>query len=194
MKDLRILFFWLLAFEALAHYVASKSPVNGPRIAVAGCYLMWSGFLLAVSFTEAWVKFTSKLVERQVGLDIGRRVFDALNSLEIAACVTALTILVRHEPYEDSLYALPIVLTIILLLQVLYLTPKLDLRAIHIACDELSKKKHASKKEEEVYKEYKALTTLRPIPSSKLHHLYVLLEVVKVGLLWKASERVLFPA
>lgn len=48
---------------------------------------VWLGMVLAISFVEAPLKFRAPGVSLQVGLGIGRLVFRALNSCEVALAV-----------------------------------------------------------------------------------------------------------
>ena len=125
------------------------------------------------------------MLERHVALDVGRIIFDGLNSLEFALNLTILTLLFRNEALVERIWALPVITSMILLLQVFYLTPVLEIRAFHIACEELANKKHARKAEENAYKAMKARITLSPMPSKRLHDLYIICEFIKVGLLMK---------
>jgi hypothetical protein len=59
-----------------------------PHEAMIGCGLLWLGFVLAISFTEAWVKFKAPFLPRHYGLDVGRTVFPVLNAIETAFCGT----------------------------------------------------------------------------------------------------------
>lgn len=43
---------------------------------------LWLGFLLAISFMEAWLKFRAPGVTVSIGLGIGKLVFGALNKVE----------------------------------------------------------------------------------------------------------------
>ena len=43
---------------------------------------LWLGFLLAISFMEAWLKFQAPGVTLPIGLGIGKLVFGALNKVE----------------------------------------------------------------------------------------------------------------
>jgi len=40
------------------------------------------GFVLSISFMEAWLKFQAEGVTQAIGLSIGRLVFGALNKVE----------------------------------------------------------------------------------------------------------------
>ncbi|RYG21549.1 MAG: hypothetical protein EOO07_02375, partial [Chitinophagaceae bacterium] len=57
-----------------------KSNVAQP-IAVI-CTFTWIGFVCAISFLEAWLKFRAPGVTLPIGLGIGRLVFAALNKVE----------------------------------------------------------------------------------------------------------------
>lgn len=56
---------------------------TGTAIAVALTFV-WIGMVLAISFLEAPLKFRAPNVTLQIGLGIGRLVFRALNTVEVA--------------------------------------------------------------------------------------------------------------
>lgn len=43
---------------------------------------LWIGFVCAISFMEAWLKFQAPGITVPLGLGIGRLVFNALNTVE----------------------------------------------------------------------------------------------------------------
>jgi hypothetical protein len=47
---------------------------------------IWIGFVCAISFMEAWLKFTAPGITIPLGLGIGRVVFHALNKVEWVLC------------------------------------------------------------------------------------------------------------
>jgi len=189
MKDIRLFGFWLLAFETMGHYcVYRTSSAEGLRLALVGGSFIWVGLLIGISFTESWVKFKSTILERQVALDVGKLVFDALNTLELAIAISMLTLLHRFQPFQEKLWGIPLLMAFILGFQAFYLTPRLELRALFIVAEELSKKKHATRADEKTFKAYKVATTLKKMPPTWMHHLYVILEVLKIGLLLKYTE------
>ena len=47
-----------------------------------GIAFIWAGFVCAISFMEAWLKFRAPGVTLPVGLSIGRLIFSALNKVE----------------------------------------------------------------------------------------------------------------
>jgi hypothetical protein len=65
----------------------------GPAIAVAVTFV-WLGMVLAISFLEAPLKFRAPDVTLQIGLGIGRLVFRALNTVEVAFALVIVAIVV----------------------------------------------------------------------------------------------------
>ena len=60
---------------------AQKQAVEKYPYALPAVFL-WLGFLLAISFMEAWLKFRAPGVSIAIGLGIGKLVFGALNKVE----------------------------------------------------------------------------------------------------------------
>ncbi len=56
---------------------------------------IWFGFVSAISFMEAPVKFTAPSLTLAVGLDVGRHVFAVLNKVEIGFTLVSLWLLVQ---------------------------------------------------------------------------------------------------
>lgn len=120
------------------------------------CTFLWIGFVCAISFMEAWLKFRAPGITLPLGLGIGRLVFAALNKVE---WVFALVIVVNMIwnisdifKWQNLLFAIPLIL---LLLQTFWLLPALDARAeMHIQG--------------------------QLVPPSNLHFYYVGMEVIKV--------------
>lgn len=92
---------------------------------------IWFGFVSAISFMEAPVKFTAPSLSLAVGLDVGRHVFAALNKAEIVFALTSLLLLFVAKP-SSKVIALFSSIGLILLLQTLWLLPALDARALVI--------------------------------------------------------------
>lgn len=122
-------------------------------IALIGTFT-WVGFVCAISFLEAWIKFRAPGVTLPIGLGIGRLVFGALNQVELLLAAAIMVDLLRARPaFAQWLWiGLPAAL---LLLQTFWLLPALDARA------------------EEVIQN-------GPAPPSQLHFVYVAFEVVKI--------------
>src|SRR5690606_34680200 len=105
------------------------------------CVFIWIGFVCAISFMEAWLKFRAPGVSISSGLEIGRLVFNALNKVEwVLATVIMVSLLVweRTSFQAPALWwLLPALL--ILLVQTAWLLPRLDERAIrYIQGEELA--------------------------------------------------------
>lgn len=128
-------------------------------VALASVFL-WLGFVGAISFMEAWLKFRAPGVTLSLGLGIGRLVFDALNKVEWIFAFAVLANLVYAKAVvfklKNIFYLIPLFL---LISQTIWLLPALDARAeLHIQEQELA--------------------------SSNLHFYYVGMEILKVGCLF----------
>ncbi len=128
-------------------------------VALASVFL-WIGFVGAISFMEAWLKFRAPGVTIPMGLGIGRLVFNALNKVEwvLAIAILANLIFAKNGVFslKNTLYFIPL---LILVLQTFWLLPSLDARAeLHIQGRELV--------------------------ASNLHFYYVGMEIVKVACLF----------
>ena len=128
--------------------------VQDPVILV--CVFLWVGFVCAISFMEAWLKFRAPGVTLRIGLNVGRVVFKALNKMEwLFAILIALRLFFYNESIfriVNMLYFLPFAF---LIFQTFLILPVLDARA-------------------EAYLKWKVQQP------SKFHLYYVVLEIVKV--------------
>lgn len=127
----------------------------------------WLGMVLAVSFVETPLRFTSPGITVALGVGIGRRVFRALNIAE--ALLAALLVVVAIAGWRrDETVAIWILvaLCIVLLAQAGVLRPLMDRRVTGDA----------------------AAPTR---PSTSLHPLYVALECVKIVLLLALAGAIL---
>lgn len=104
--------------------VTQKYPVAIPAI------FIWIGFLGAISFMEAWLKFRAPGITVELGLGIGKLVFNGLNKVE---WVMAIAILANLRYIKASVFSkknwLILVPICCLLLQTFWLLPALDMRA-----------------------------------------------------------------
>jgi hypothetical protein len=120
---------------------------------------LWIGFVCAISFMEAWLKFRAPGITLPLGLGIGRLVFDALNKVEwvfaLAILVSGFMVKEKALSIRNIAFAIPFGLLII---QTIWTLPALDARA-------------------ELY------ITDQPVPPSNLHFYYVAMEVIKVTFL-----------
>jgi len=107
---------------------ATKYPV-----AIAAVFL-WIGFVSAISFMEAWLKFQAPGITLPLGLGIGRLVFHALNKVELTLSIIIVASMlfsgIKGFKWKYLFFAIPF---LILVLQSLWLLPQLDARAeMHI--------------------------------------------------------------
>jgi hypothetical protein len=127
----------------------------------------WLGMVLAISFVETPLRFTSPGITVALGVGIGRRVFRALNIAE--ALLAALLVVVASSSWRrDETVAISVLvaLCIVLLVQAGVLRPLMDRR---VTGD----------------------TAVPTRPSTSLHPHYVALECVKIVLLLALAGAVL---
>jgi hypothetical protein len=120
---------------------------------------IWIGFVSAISFMEAWIKFRPKCVTLPIGLSIGQVVFSALNKTEwiFALSLVVLLSILKKNIFKKQFAYLAIAI-FILCLQTFIFIPILDQRIEII------------------------LSENQPQPSF-VHLFYVVSEVVKVLML-----------
>ncbi|MGV0643135.1 hypothetical protein ABQE44_06970 [Mycolicibacterium sp. XJ2546] len=118
---------------------------------------LWLGMVLAISFIEAPLKFGAPGVTLPIGLGIGRRVFKALNGVEIVLAVVLLAATLIAKP-STAVLILVLVAAAVLAVQVVVVRPPLTKRSNRVLAGET-------------------------LPRSNMHYVYVGLELVKVGAL-----------
>lgn len=97
---------------------------------ISALIFIWIGFIGAISFMEAWLKFQAEGVTQKIGLSIGSLVFNALNKVEIVISVTILLVLLSIRNIFATKYLKKLLLPFsILVFQSIYLLPALDERA-----------------------------------------------------------------
>ena len=126
---------------------------TGSAIAVAVTFI-WLGMVLAISFLEAPLKFRAPNVTLQIGLGIGRLVFRALNTVEVAFALVILAI-VAAGPTPARIAAAFYVAVAALAIQLIAVRPRLTRRSDQVLAG-------------------------LDAPRSRGHYAYVGLEVVKV--------------
>lgn len=132
--------------------------LNKP-ISIASVYL-WIGFICAISFMEAWLKFKAPGVDMATGLGIGRLVFSALNLVEWFFTISIFISLFLSKSNFIVLENLPFYLAVfVLLIQTVWVLPALDARA----------QQYINGKE---------------VTHSYYHFYYVVMEILKVGSLF----------
>jgi len=99
-------------------------------VMVIVCFI-WAGFMAAISFMESWLKFKAEGVERVAALRIGRLIFKTLNRIEWIFLVILWGGYILAKPDVLPMEALScFLLSIILLVQTVWLLPVLDKRAV----------------------------------------------------------------
>ncbi len=117
---------------------------------------IWIGFLGAISFMEAWLKFQAPGITIPLGLGIGRLVFFGLNKVEILlSFVIIMNLLFGQYNFKSRDFYFILLPIIILILQTIWLLPSLDARA-------------------------ELILEGQSIPKSNLHFYYVGMEVIKL--------------
>lgn len=94
------------------------------------CVFLWIGFVGAISFMEAWLKFRAPGVTMPIGLGIGKLVFNALNKMEwVFAIVIVACFLLANQPIHALTIAWYGIAVLLLVAQTFWLLPALDARA-----------------------------------------------------------------
>ena len=101
------------------------SAAHGIAVAVI---FMWLGMVVAISFIEAPLKFRAPGVSLQVGLGIGRLVFRALNTAEVALAMPLLIAIAADPPSSAATVAVGVVVAA-LATQLLTVRPALSRRS-----------------------------------------------------------------
>jgi hypothetical protein len=112
------------ATERIQNKVAYPIAVN---VAIAAT-LLWIGFVGAISFMEAWLKFTAPGVTLVIGLSIGKIVFAALNRVEIVLSTITLVAIISGNAFHIRRESFFLVAVAILLLQTFWVLPVLTER------------------------------------------------------------------
>jgi hypothetical protein len=126
---------------------------TGTAIAIALTFV-WLGMVLAISFLEAPLKFRAPNVTLQIGLGIGRLVFRALNTVEVAFALVIGAIVVAGPTRAGIAVAIAVAVAA-LAIQLIAVRPALTRRADRVLAGSEG-------------------------PRSRAHYAYVVLEAVKV--------------
>jgi hypothetical protein len=149
---------------------------------------LWLGFVLAISFLEAWVKFQAPFLRNHVAVDVGRHVLAALHAVELALVSVfwlGRWVLPRAADHSPSASAGPwSVATGCGGIMIFLLAPRLFRRAKFQMVDALREDRYPwTDKEEAKLQKIANEIGDQPRPSAIWHVAYMLLEVVKVGAL-----------
>jgi hypothetical protein len=131
--------------------------MNGAASCATAVTFTWLGMVLAISFLEAPLKFRAPGVTIQIGLGIGRLVFNALNLVE-AVLAVALTSAVAAGDFSRAVIAATVAADMLLATQIGVIRRRLAryTRQVLAGADQ---------------------------PRSRAHLLYVVAEIVKVSVL-----------
>lgn len=125
------------------------------RIIIIALLFIWVGFIGAISFMEAWLKFTVVGVTKKIGLAIGSTIFNALNKVEIIISIIILIVLFFREKSPVKIYLKKLIIPFtILTYQSIYLLPRLDQRA-------------------------QLVIAAMPVSNNYEHFIYIFLEILK---------------
>jgi hypothetical protein len=113
----------------------------GSAIAVAITFV-WLGMVLAISFLEAPLKFRAPNVTLQIGLGIGRLVFRALNTVEVAFALVIVAI-VASGPTPVRIAVAPAVAIAALAIQLIAVRPRLTRRSDRVLAGAEGPRSHA---------------------------------------------------
>ena len=101
-----------------------KSPITVVSV------FLWIGFICAISFMEAWLKFQAPGITLPLGLGIGRLVFSALNKVEwIFAIAIGIQLVIHKAPLLSTKTVAFLLPLLLLFIQTVWLLPALDARA-----------------------------------------------------------------
>ncbi|PXX96855.1 hypothetical protein DF185_19640 [Marinifilum breve] len=124
---------------------------------------IWAGFILAISFMEAWVKFRAESLDTPTALDVGMHVFGALNFVE--RIFTAIMLVYLFVYYADKVVVVTgITIFTFIVAQSGYLLPELNEHAQLI------------------------MQGMQPEKSS-VHIMYIVMEVIKLLALFVLGYR-----
>ncbi len=114
---------------------------TGSAIAVAVTFV-WLGMVLAISFLEAPLKFRAPNVTLQIGLGIGRLVFRALHTVEVAFAVVIVAIVAAGP--APARIAVPFAVAIAALaVQLIAVRPRLTRRSDQVLAGSEGPRSHA---------------------------------------------------
>jgi hypothetical protein len=126
---------------------------------------LWLGFISAISFMEAWLKFEAPGITIPLGVGIGQLVFHALNKIEWVLVFFITTLHSLNVQFSVRKHALFFIILIILCTQTFILYPTLDARAAKVMAGE-------------------------QIPLSLHHWLFIFLEIMKAMCLFTYGLKV----
>ena len=129
------------------------------KTALVAVPFIWFGIIAAISFMEAPLKFQAPGITIPLGLGIGRLVFFALNKMELVLAAVFLFSLLGNQLVGRTATTIFVVILAILGIETLWLLPALDARAQEVIAGTAD-------------------------PFSRMHFIYIVLDAVKLILLF----------
>ncbi len=163
--------------------IQGRNDIRSQQASTIFISMLWLGFVLAISFMEAWVKFKAPFLPRYVGFDIGRTVFGALIAVEAGLCSGLW--LIQWVGANSTIDVLLLILMIIYLTQAMWLYPKLELRGQYVLYETLKTipLETMTFDQQILFAEMQNTVQNTKRPVTGYHVVYVVGEVVKVVLL-----------
>lgn len=165
---------YLLAGLAVSHSLPDRKILAQATIA-----LIWMTFSLAISFMEAWVKFSAPLLRKYVAVDVGRHVFAAQHAVELGLA-TSFWISARGAPtVNKAMYFPAIVSTCMYVLLASVVAPLLYFRAKYKMVTE-AVPEHLTTAEMSKLADLAKEIDGKQLPDARWHVVYVLIDAIKV--------------
>ena len=100
------------------------------RSTIIAVAFLWTGFVSAISFMEAWLKFKAQGITLPIGLSIGKLVFTALNHVEWVLAIAMMMPMLFTKRKKRIVGKLLFVIALtVLLFQTFWLLPQLSQQA-----------------------------------------------------------------
>ena len=99
---------------------------------------IWIGMIMGISCLEAWVKFKTPSLTKNIGLDVGRVVFHAFHRAQWIMFLL-LIIIVILQAFSVFYFVVIFFLGLILILQTLILMPRLNDKILELQKKKVSK-------------------------------------------------------
>lgn len=142
----------------------------------------WLSFSLAISFTEAWIKFRAPLLRKHIAVDVGRHVFAALHAVQLGI-VSALWCSRRWMTASSSNVSNPYLLAVATTLQLalsFWIGPFLYARAQDKMIHEAGHRHYLTSDETNALKKVAKNIKSLNIPGKKWHVVYVVVETIMI--------------
>eukprot|EP01023_Acetabularia_acetabulum_P015196 TRINITY_DN17373_c1_g1_i4.p1 TRINITY_DN17373_c1_g1~~TRINITY_DN17373_c1_g1_i4.p1 ORF type:complete len:268 (-),score=24.25 TRINITY_DN17373_c1_g1_i4:81-884(-) len=202
--EIQLLLFY--SSGAIIGSILVKNDIITPGFVQVGSTFVWAGFILAISLMEAWVKFKSPLLRRHIAINVGLNVFGSLQTVQCALASTVWFMYLFDAQVQSFNDVLNVnnysavnlgILTVLLVLQIAVVSPKLNLRGYKIQLDAfkgwkqqaLVNKNFLGDKERQYLLEIEQIVAGKQIPSGTWHLFYGIIEVVKCGLLFNLAGK-----